>query len=338
MITSAIEIRQMNKERIREAIQKQETCTKADIVKQTDLSMATCSTALNEMLESNEILKVDQVGAGIGRPSDLFAYNRDYLHVLCICLYAQEGTNTVDLAVADALGGIIAQQQFFYDTLSVETVEALVADHIAEDPLIKTVGLGVPGVVVDSTIESCDIKALQKVDFAKLFREKFDVNVIVQNDMHTITHYLYHQQAHCPGDFAAIYFPGTSNGYVGSGFIVDGHVLRGRTMLSGALWHVAEVFGVSPDEQAYALQDRKAFQKLASQILLTICCTINPSNVVIMGNEIDEQDLAAIRAHCTEVISPRHLPDIEIRNDIFENYAKGLIRLTLDSLLFPFIV
>lgn len=72
MITNAIEIRQWNKERIRDAVQKHKTCTKADIAHETGLSMATCSTALNEMLESNEILKVDQIGAGIGRPSDLF--------------------------------------------------------------------------------------------------------------------------------------------------------------------------------------------------------------------------------------------------------------------------
>lgn len=337
MITSAIEIRQRNKERIREAIQKHETCTKADIVKETDLSMATCSTALNEMLEAKEILKVDQVGAGIGRPSDLFSYNRDYLHVLSICVYTHADHGSLDLAVADALGGVIEQRQLTPGELSQQTIEELVAERIAADPLIRTVGIGIPGVVSDGVIEFCDIKGLEKADFVRSLSERFGVQVIVKNDMHIITYYLYHEQAERRGDFAAIYFPETS-GYVGSGFIVNGHSLTGSTMLSGSVWHVAEAFGVSPDEQARLLNDRPAFLRFASQILTTICCTINPASVVLLSNSLGDADAEQILALCGKVLGPQHLPELRTDGHTFENYALGLIRLTLDSTLFPFIV
>lgn len=338
MITNAIEIRQWNKERIRDAVQKHETCTKADISHETDLSMATCSTALNEMLESNEILKVDQVGAGIGRPSDLFAYNKDYLHVLCICIYSQDDSNTIELAVADALGQNIRAKRFSCADLSCATIESLVAEYIADDPLIRTVGIGIPGVVVEGVIEFCDIKSLEKANFVQLLGEQFHVDVIVKNDMNIITYYLYRLQK-SRGDFAAIYFPDAgSAGYVGSGFIVSGHALHGASMLAGEISHVAAAFGTPLEEQRHILEDRAAFRKFAAQMLTTVCCTINPSNVVIMGNHMTAEDVDAIKAHCASFISERHLPEVQFSNEIYENYSNGLIRQTLDSILFPFIV
>ena len=339
MITNAIEIRQWNKERIRGAVQRHETCTKADIAKETDLSMATCSTALNEMLECHEILKVDQVGVGIGRPSDLFSYNRDFLHVLCICIYEQNATTVVELAVADALGQDIRSKRFTCPDLSSATIEDLVAQYIADDPLIRTVGIGVPGVVVDSVIDFCDIKPLEKVNFVQLLGERFHIDVIVKNDMNIITYYLYREQKDCTGDFAVLYCPDADTaGYVGCGFIVGGHALHGASMFAGEIYHVAESFGISLEDQRRFLQDRASFRKFAAQILMTICCTINPSNVVIMGNQIDESDVQAIYDHCHSLISSRHIPKIQISNSIYENYVHGLIRQTLDSILFPFIV
>ena len=233
MITSAIEIRQWNKERIKSALQHLGTCKKADIARDTELSMATCSTAINEMLECGEILKVDQIAAGIGRPSDLFAYNRDFLHVLCICIFDEHGVPKVEFAVADALGNVIESGTAPVRSLTEESIQLLVAEKLHRDPTIRTVGIGVPGVVSDGVIERCDIAALTGADFPALLRAHFDVDVFVVNDINTITYYLYHNREQCRGNFASVYFPAAGAGYVGAGFIVDGHALSGTTMLSG---------------------------------------------------------------------------------------------------------
>ena len=336
MITSAIEIRQWNKERIKSALQHLGTCKKADIARDTELSMATCSTALNEMLECGEILKVDQIAAGIGRPSDLFAYNRDFLHVLCICIFDEHGVPKVEFAVADALGNVIESGTAPVRSLTEESIQLLVAEKLHRDPTIRTVGIGVPGVVSDGVIESCDIAALTGADFPALLRAHFDVDVFVVNDINTITYYLYHNREQCRGNFASVYFPAAGAGYVGAGFIVDGHALSGTTMLSGELYHVAEAFGISREEQTAVLSDREAFCAYAAKILMVICCTVNPSDVVLMGNHITQEDAERIRAHCAALVSRRHLPEIRVENDIFEHYTNCLIRKTLNLALFPF--
>ncbi|MBR5470924.1 MAG: ROK family transcriptional regulator [Oscillibacter sp.] len=339
MITNAIEIRQWNIERIRNAVQHHETCTKADIARETGLSMATCSTALKEMQENGEIVKVDQIGIGIGRPSDLFAYNRDFLHVLCIAIYEDDHMINIELSVADALGTPIHSKHFIRHDLHVNDIETLVKQHIDDDALIKSVGIGIPGVVVDDVIEFCDIKPLEKVNFAQLFSQQYHVDVTVKNDMNIVTYYLYHKDSNCPGDFAVMYYPDyKATGYVGCGIVVDGRILRGNSMFSGELFHLASAYGISFDEQKNMLLERSSFQKLAALHLMSVICTVNPSNAVIMGNHVTQEDIDAIRQLCLEHISSRHLPALEFSNDIYTHYSNGLIRQTLDSHLFPFMV
>ena len=81
MVRNTVEVKQLNKEKIIEAVQSRESCTKAEIARETGLSVATCGTILNEMSESGELVRMDQEDAVIGRPATLFAYNRDYRHV-----------------------------------------------------------------------------------------------------------------------------------------------------------------------------------------------------------------------------------------------------------------
>lgn len=333
-ISTAIDIRQRNKERIRSAIQQHEKCTKAEIARETELSMATSSTALNEMLADREIFKIDQTGACIGRPADIFTYNRDYLHTLAICTTIEDGADAVEYIVADALGSIILREREPIEHLTVALLEALVTSCLARDPLIRAVGLGIPGHTQEGYVTQCDIHALEQIDFASIIREKHDVTVVIENDVNIVTYRLYHE---CPQrtNFATLYFPTQADSYVGGGFIANGRLLKGNTMFAGEVSCVARAFGVSSAEQSALLTDRAKFRRFAAQMVAAIACTINPEQLVMMGNQLNDDDLAAIQEICKEFIPAHDQPELRIDNNIFDNYAEGLVRLTLDRALFP---
>lgn len=335
---TAIEIRQMNKERIRRALQQHEKCIKADIAKSTELSMATCSTALNEMMKSGEILKVDQTGFSIGRPADVFSYNPDYLHVLALCTTIRNGQNFVEYVIADAFGHIIYREEEPIENVSLELLDALITSVRIQDQQIQAVGLGIPGHARDGIIEQCDISSLQQVDFAKTIQEKHGVQVIVENDMNIITYSLYNKISNHKGDFATLFFPDQPNSYVGSGYIVNGHLLKGSTMLAGELRHAASAFGISLEKQQAILSDRPAFLHFVAQMVVLISCTINPPCLVIMGNGLSHDELQTIRTQCLQFMQESDLPILEINNQTFEEYAEGLLRLTLDYTLFPMLM
>ena len=335
---TAIDIRQMNKERIRRALQQQEKSIKADIAKSTELSMATCSTALNEMMKSGEILKVDQTGFSIGRPADVFSYNPDYLHVLALCTTIRDGQNFVEYVIADAFGHIIYREEEPIENVSMELLDALITSVRIQDPQIQAVGLGIPGHARDGFIEQCDIPSLQQVDFAKTIQEKHGVQVIVENDMNIITYSLYGKISNHKGDFATLFFPDQPNSYVGSGYIVNGHLLKGSTMLAGELRYAASAFGISLEKQQAILSDRPAFLDFVAQMVVLLACTINPPCLVIMGNGLSHNELQTIRTRCLQLMQESDLPVLEVNNQTFEEYAEGLLRLTLDYTLFPMLM
>ena len=335
---TAIEIRQMNKERIRRAMQQHEKCIKADIAKSTELSMATCSTALNEMLKSDEILKVDQTGASIGRPADVFSYNPDFLHVLALCTTIRDGNNMVEYVIADALGNIIFREEEPIENVTMDLLDALITSVRIQDPQIHAVGLGIPGHARNGFIEQCDIESLQQLDFAQAVRAKHGVEVIVENDMNIITYSLYNKVSNHKGDFATLFIPDQANSYVGSGYIVNGHLLKGSTMLAGELRHAASAFGISLERQQEILSDRPAFLHFVSQLVVLLSCTINPPHLVIMGNNLTHDELTTVRNQCLQFMQESDLPVLEVNNQTFKEYAEGLLRLTLDRTLFPMLV
>lgn len=338
VVSTAIEIRRLNKERIRNAIQRYEKCTKADIARETALSMATCSTTLNEMLESGEILKVEQTGFNIGRPADVFTYNADYMHILGLCTAVQNGRNMVKYAIADAFGRILTHETIRVDRLDDTLLEALAHECMKQDARIQAVGLGVPGYVQNSDIKDCDISTLIGTNFAERIQEKHHVKVMIENDMNLIAYQLFHECPEKHANFAAIYFPREPEAFVGAGLIVEGRLLKGSSMLAGELHHVARAFGISYEEQRKIMQNREPFCRFVAQMVLVVACTVNPSQVTIMGNGLDENDLRTICSRCLETMPAANVPSIRIDNDVFGNYIEGLVRFTRDSVLYPTLI
>lgn len=332
MVSNTVEVKQLNVERVRRAIQRQESCTKAGVANETQLSVATCGTILNEMIESGEIVKVDQTDSVIGRPAGLFAYNSDFQHVLGLCLDFDEGVITVRCTVADALGRVIRQENRNPKKLEYRQLEALVGELLGDDNRIAAVGIGIPGVVQDGRVEFCEIKTLENVDIVGLLAEKYGIEILIENNMTFITYQLFEKQGDPTGDLAAIFFPKGSDSCVGCGFMINGRIHHGASMMAGEVAYVATGYGVSQEKQQRMLEDPKLFHQFAAQVLLTVICTVNPKNAVFMGNGVTQKDVDEIRKNCLRVVKERHIPNMTVDNDVAENYQNGVIRFLLDTI------
>lgn len=337
MVRNTPEVKQLNKERIRREIQRGEKCTKAGISKKTALSVATCSTILNEMQESGEILQADQEESNVGRPASQFMYNPDFQHVLAMYVSNEQGVNTVELATADALGAEIRREQVHPETISYELIESLVADAVERDGLLQGMTFGIPGVSHHGVIETCDVESIIGVNVEGRLNERFGLEVNVRNDMDFVSNGVYHTVPNSGGTLATMYFPKTDTGCVGCGFVIGGKVLRGFSKFAGEISYAAEGFGLSRQEQIRIILDREnrsAFRELAAKMVLLVVGTIDPEIIMLMGNEIDEEDLAVIRDACRRVVSEQHIPKLLVDNNISKHYMNGLIRVALDQLQF----
>ena len=156
-LRSTPEVRQLNRERIRRAIQQRETFTKAEVSRWTSLSVSTCNTILNEMRADGETLHVSQEDSYVGRPASRYRYNPDHLHALVVNVTAEGGRPTISLAVANAVGEILRRGERQLDEITCSTIEAFIADQLSTDRLISGIALGIPGITLDGVIERCDV-------------------------------------------------------------------------------------------------------------------------------------------------------------------------------------
>ena len=338
---TVIEIRQMNRERILHALRQMPRCTKADIVKETNLSMATCSTMLNEMLETGEIVKVDQTGYNIGRPAILFSCNADYFHILTLSTFIREGEDFISYVTADALGNVISRNKISVESGGDNMLEALdkiIQETTAQDSLINVVGLSVPGQVRDGFIEQCDIIGLAGVDLVKHVCAKSNLRVFVENDLNVITYYLYDKTLRHKRSFSALFFSEEIESCVGSGHIINEHLHKGATMLAGEIRYIANAFGLSPSRQHSLLYNKPKFLDFVSQMIISVACTINPEHFTLMGNSLNQSDVEPIRQRVVRIIDEKDIPEIEVVEDFLGNYEESLLRFTLDSVQFPMLM
>lgn len=338
MVTNTVEVKQLNVERVRKVVQKYISCTKSQVSKETHLSIATCGTILNEMVTSGEVIKIDEKETQIGRPADLFVYNGDFLHVLCVCLEFENGISTVRVAIANALGAVVSTEDHIQANLSYDTLEAIIETYVNSNKKIASIGIGLPGIITDGIVESCDIKSFKGLALSQRLSKKFGVNVLVENDMNCIIYSLYRGLPENSGDIAVIFFPKGQDSCVGCGFMINGRIHRGATMAAGEISDIISGFGIPRNVQQQMLDAPMLFHQLAAQALLTIIGTVNPAIAIFMGNDITRSDLESIYRKCREVVSERHIPTLELDNNISRNYLNGAIRLLLDSIQFSILI
>ena len=117
-----------------------------------------------------------------------------------------------------------------------KTIEASIAEILKIDPLIRAVGIGVPGIVHRGIVSRCDIRALQGVPLVERVQNRFGLATIVENDMN-ITAYGYYQKHAQELDSLAVVILPKGNG-PGTGIIVDGKILRGHSGFPGEVHYL----------------------------------------------------------------------------------------------------
>ena len=71
---------------------------------------------------------------------------------------------------------------------------------------------------------------------------------------------------------------------------------------------------------------------MVAYIIGSIVPILNPEIVALTGSYFDEKNVETIRSRCLELISPQHMPQIILRDDVHEEYVNGLINLALEEL------
>lgn len=328
------DVKQMNMEKIRKEIMRTDKCTKAEIARRTGLSVATCNSIINEMLEKKELILSEQANSPMGRPAALYEYDHNFQHVLGVAVHSG-GKDFVEYAIGDAVGNVIKREHAEERVITDDSIAELIRMEIEQDPLIRCVSVGIPGVIDKGRIALCDISELNDVMLEEELKERFGVDCVVYNDMDLITRGVYEKRNSKDAGLAVILFPAYGTAFVGAGFAINGRVLRGSTHFSGELSYVAEAFGYTRSEMLEVRNDPMKYLQYIAQTIVVAIATFDPVEIILMGKEFRSERIAQIRAACTKIIPPSHVPEMSGEDDVNGAYISGLMTASLNRIDFP---
>lgn len=295
------------------------SATKSELAEETGLSIATCGTVLNELRLRREVLTLELEVSRVGRPAQRYAYNPDYLSVLS--LYAQGSDKAAQIiwSVNSATSGCLAQGDVHFLPLTLDTFYLRIASLLEEYPRIKALGIGLPGVVVNGTVATCDISAFAGVALEQQLQEQFGVYAQVDNDMNYTAYGFY--RSSCSGVTAPVaYIFKPDVPCLGCGMVINGQILHGASQFAGEVSNLP-----------FKDMDKLPVVDEMAKVIVSLAAIINPATIALSGPKISETLLPQLLERCHQYIPTQHMPMLIYRPSMRQDYLQGITELTLNN-------
>ena len=315
---NTMSVRQENYRAIRRAVKTLGVATKKDVMQWTGLSFSTCNNLMNDLVESRQMLTLQEIRPGeTGRPSLAYQLNAQYMLVLCVIIERRQAGSRLLLTVTDLYGQEL--KTAVHDRAEVD--ETAVFDAVREMTAlyenIGMLGFSVPGIIApDGTVLECDCGRLKGANLVQRSMEELGLCAICENDMNLMA-YGMDEQDDCAETGSVAVVADYRDVPSGAGLVADGKILRGNTNFAGEISFL-------PAKELPHLE-RLAFQ------IACIAAVIDPALVAISGDQCRPGDLAQIVRALQKWIPPEHCPEIRMLEDRAGG-CKGLVRLCLEKM------
>lgn len=328
-MSSAIELKQLNIERVKTILRSRESSTKISLANATGLSVATCGNILKELLATGEVIEINLAESTGGRPSRRFVYNKEHSHVLVIYARIEQAKESLVYAVSNLIGEVIFEGRTEYDGLMLGDIDDIVKQFIGKYPTIKVLALGLPGVVKDGRTEICDIDSLSNIDFVQYFESRYSVAVAAENDVNCTALGYYNNGGYAEDEnLVYVYYPIGS--CPGAGIIINGQILVGTTNFAGEVAYLPHYQSREKSEDGQT--DAIPFVQSCAKTVMAVNCLINPKTIVLAGFCFTDEMVTSIKQALESLVPQAHIPHIAYEVDIHESYVHGLITIGLEQL------
>lgn len=325
-INTTRQMKQKNIMLVASTLKSLSSATKGDISAQTGLSLATCGTILNELCSKGEIIEESIDESRGGRPAKRYIYNSNYFSILSIYIEGTDTSGVISSSLRSADGKTIVEHDKIYTDLTKDTLLAQIQEFADKFSNIKAIGLGLPGVIVDGKILTCDITCLEGLAITELLSNRFGVFVQVGNDMNYTAFGFYRN--HCRNinePVAYIFMP--PRHCAGCGIVISGKMLRGTSQFAGEVSKLPfyDNLGSKINSHYELVQQRLIY------ITSSLIAMINPVTIAISGEHISQNCIAELSAQLLKKFDCKHIPRFVYRDDIKYDYHNGISEYTLDA-------
>ncbi len=243
-------IKKSNRTRILEYIFRNAPVSRATIAEQTDITPATVTTTIAELISEQIIVdlgEVEQNDNTPGRKRVLIDLNPDYGYAIGI----EFNEKHVSFCITNLRGKVIVESIFLttYHEISnitefiIENVEILMQKNQDIKDKLLGIGIGVPGKINNNNKELFSDSNVWKCFYPEIIKERFHVPVIMDNNVKCMAMgmYLFEPQK-SPENFSFF--------HLGIGMycanVINGELFKGESYISGEIGHtIVKVDGKS---------------------------------------------------------------------------------------------
>lgn len=295
------------------------SATKGDLAAHTGLSAATCGAVLNELSESGEVLALEREVSRGGRPAQRYACNPDFFSLLSIYAAGSDDDAVLVWSLSSATGDPLGGGEMPFLPLSAGTFYQKITSLLDAYPSVQAIGIGLPGVIVEGRVTSCDITLFVDMPVAQEVSARTGRFTETGNDINFTAWGFYRSScADISAPVAYIYKPEVP--CTGCGMVINGQVLTGANNFAGEVSHLPFDQGTAP-----------GLTEELAKIVVSLAALINPVTVALSGPRLTEAQLPDILRLCQRYIPEKHLPSLVYRPSIRQDYLQGIAELTLQN-------
>jgi len=322
-------MKEVNSSLIKRALKDKSSATKAEISSITGISITTVRTLLEELLINNEIVSLGLDDSSGGRRAERYALNLKDNLLLSFCIEE----DLIRYVLANPLGDIIEKNTVNFDRNEYKSSLDKFIENITENNSIGVIGIGVPGVVDKGNYFSGNkLNNWKKVDIGNYIEEKFEIPVILENDLNAIAlgfslNYISRMKMINMNSLNLIYIHFSEAG-VGAGIIVNGNLIRGENNFAGELGfmpignegHLLNILNNNLEDKNYA--------DVVGKVIAILNCIINPAFIVVGGDTLRKGLIKEINEACKSYAANNIIPKVILSENSSEDYLDGMVYLT----------
>lgn len=323
-------LKQANLSLIRRVIKNRGTATRAEIAGETQISSTTVRSLLAEMMENGEIESIGHDESSGGRKAERYRFKPDKYYGAAICI---SGSEMHGLLVG-ICGEILETCRLEFTGDDYEPAITAYLDELMARKDIKSIGIGVPGIVEDGSFwkGSGSSDELYRQDLGDRLAGRYHIPLVMENDLNATAigfGRCYAREFPCEApDLTNMAYLHLEKTCVSAGFIVGGRVVRGFRNFAGELGLVPMEDGRILDEWLMEAADDKAYTNLMIRIIGWICGILNPQYVVLGGPDLRKGCIGPISDGFSALL-PRHMSaEILYSADLWHDYHDGMAYLT----------
>lgn len=317
MAVNVLDIKQQNVHTVLWTLYSRKTATIRELSQLTGLSFATVGNILSDLVEKGEVVPGELVSATGGRPSQAYSFSAEHAHVLALSARVRDGKNGICACVANLYGEIVRQTEYSCENMELSSFENIIDACLCACPTIRVLAVSLPGVVHNGVALTNDYEQLVGVPFLEHFRSKYQMPVIVENDVNAAV-YGYSDRAGQPCVLAGIYFPRYFA--PGSGIMIDGKILKGAGGYAGEV----ALLPLGIDWVSVDYHNPKEIGPAILKLVSTVCAIVNPAHVVLYGDFFTDGLREAIRRAIPAFAEKEIFPSLSFSDALETDILSGL--------------